>query len=130
MADDERRARGEEWFRKIYGDGVPIPADQMRDPFLDTMFKQLFGEIWPREGLSLRDRRLMAIGVLAALGEAETCGTQFQAALRNGELTESQVTEVLIFLAPYVGYPRLSRLRPIVLRVLAELAKEAGPAKD
>jgi 4-carboxymuconolactone decarboxylase len=96
MSDDERRRVGEEWFKKIYGDGVPIPTEQMQDPFLDLMFKQLFGEVWPREGLSLRDRRLMAIGVLAALGEA------------------------LIFLAPYVGYPRTSRLRPILLRILAK----------
>jgi 4-carboxymuconolactone decarboxylase len=120
MSDDERRRVGEEWFKKIYGDGVPIPTEQMQDPFLDLMFKQLFGEVWPREGLSLRDRRLMAIGVLAALGEAETCGIQFDAALKSGELTASQANEALIFLAPYVGYPRTSRLRPILLRILAK----------
>ncbi len=125
MSDAERRARGVEKFNEVYCGDLPVPpAGAM--PFFDLMMQQLFGEVWTREELSLRDRRLVTMGVIAALGEGETFGIQVRSAVKNGELTPTQVREMLIHLAPYAGYPRVAGLLGVVERTLAELAKGAA----
>ena len=105
MADSERRKRGVEMMRKVYaGDVVTPPPGVM--PFSDLMLEQLFAEVWTREELPVRDRRLVLLGIIGALGERDTFQIQVKAALKNGELTPAQVREVVITLANYAGYPR------------------------
>src|SRR5690606_21228303 len=50
---DERRARGLEMMRRVYGwDIDDAPGD-----FFGITADHLFGDIWTRPGLSMRDRR-------------------------------------------------------------------------
>jgi 4-carboxymuconolactone decarboxylase len=114
MTDDERRRRGEQAFEAVYGGVIDLPPAGERDAFLETMLGQLFAEVWSRETLSIRDRRLVIMGAIAALGERELFGFQARAALAKGELTREQIDEVVLTLAQYVGYPRASGLRAIV----------------
>src|SRR3546814_20992705 len=65
----------------------------------------LFGEIWNREGLSFRDRRLLLIGLLVGRGLHDVIDIQMEAALKNEELTESALREIVLLLAPYPGWP-------------------------
>lgn len=95
-------------MRKVYADIVPEPSEA--SAFGDLMLEQLFAEVWTREALSVRDRRLLTMGVIAALGESNVWGIQVRAALANGELDAQQVREALIHLAQYAGYPRVSGL--------------------
>jgi 4-carboxymuconolactone decarboxylase len=117
MTDDERRARGEQVFDQVYGGVVQLPPAGERDAFLDTMRAQLCGEVWSRDVLTIRDRRLLIMGVIAALGERDLFGIQARAALAKGELTREQLDEIVLLLAPYVGYPRASGLRAVVKQV-------------
>ncbi len=56
MADSERRERGLEMIKKVYaGDVVVPPAGNV---FTDVMLEQVFAEVWARDVLSIRDRRL------------------------------------------------------------------------
>lgn len=123
MADAERRKRGEQMIRKIYAGDVVVPPEGA-NPFGDVMLEQLFAEVWTRGELSIRDRRLLVMGVIAALGEKDTWKIQVRSALKNGELSEAQVHEVLIQLAQYAGYPRTAGL----LGPTFEAIKEAKPA--
>ena len=74
------------------------------------MIRSLFAEVWDRDVLSIRDRRLLIIGVIAAYGAADVWGLQVRAALDNGELTPEELRETLVMLAPYAGYPRVAPL--------------------
>ncbi len=123
MSDPTRRERGVAMMKKVYaGDVVTPPPGVM--PFSDLMLEQLFAEVWTREQLSLRDRRLVIMGIIAALGEKDTFQIQTRAALKNGELTPEQVREVLITVANYAGYPRAAGLIGPVEQTLAQAAKE------
>jgi 4-carboxymuconolactone decarboxylase len=88
------------------------------------MLEQLFAEVWTREVLSMRDRRLLLLGAIAALGERDTFQIQIRAALKNDELTPEQTREVLIFLVHYIGYPRAAGL----LGTLEQAIQESVPA--
>jgi 4-carboxymuconolactone decarboxylase len=70
MADTERRQRGAAMIKKVYAGDVVVPPAGA-SPFADVMLEQLFAEVWTREALSVRDRRLLIMGVIAALGEKD-----------------------------------------------------------
>jgi 4-carboxymuconolactone decarboxylase len=121
MSSDDRRERGLAKFNEVYCGDLPAPPAGSMD-FFDLMIDQLFGEVWTRPQLSQRDRRLLVMGVIAALGERDTFAIQVRSALKNGELTAEQAREVLIQLTQYVGYPRAAGL----LAVVEKAIKEAG----
>ncbi len=109
MSQTSRRERGAEMMKQVYAGDVVVPP-QGASAFADLMLEQLFAEVWTREALPVRDRRLLVMGVIAALGEPDTWKIQVRAALKNGELSVEQVREVLIHLAQYAGYPRAAGL--------------------
>jgi 4-carboxymuconolactone decarboxylase len=123
LSDQERWEKGAEVMAEVYGSEVMVPPAGNLD-FADLMVKHLFGEVWAREELSIRDRRLLTMGVIAAVGGADTFVIQVRAALTNGELTAAQVRELLIHLAPYAGYPRVASLIGPVEQALAELSAD------
>ncbi len=122
MADSLRRKRGLDKFNEVYCGDIPAPPEGALD-FFDIMLEQLFAEVWTRPALSQRDRRLVTMGVIAALGERDTFGVQLRAALKNDELTPAQCREMLIHLAQYAGYPRAAGLVGEVEKAIAEAAK-------
>lgn len=127
MTDDERWERGLAKFNEVYGGDVPAPPKGTL-AFFDLMLKQLFAEVWTRSELSQRDRRLVTMGVIAALGEVDTFGIQVRAGLKNGEFTPGQAREMVVHLAHYAGYPRAAGLLGKVEQVIAEAQRGAGPA--
>ena len=121
--DDERWERGLQMMRRVYaGDVVTVPKGTM--DFSDLMLEQLFAEVWTREALSVKERRLVIMGVIAALGEKDTWKIQAKAALKNGELDADQLREVVITLAHYAGYPRAAGILLPTEEVIAEVGSE------
>ncbi len=109
MADPARRKLGAETIAKVYAGDVVVPPAGA-NAFADLMLEQLFAEVWTRPALTIRDRRLLIMGVIAALGEGTTWKIQLKAALKNQELTPEQARETLIQLVQYIGYPRAASL--------------------
>jgi 4-carboxymuconolactone decarboxylase len=122
MSDSDRYERGLEMIKQVYAGDVVTPP--RGNPFTDIMLESLFSEVWTRDVLSMRERRLMLLATILTQGEATTFAIQAKAALKNGELTAEQLREVLVFLVHYVGYPRASGMLGVVEQVIAEL--EAG----
>jgi 4-carboxymuconolactone decarboxylase len=89
----------------------------------DWIVTSLFGGTYQRDGLTLRDRQLVNLGALTALGGVDPqLAGHVRTSLRVG-LTEAEVVEVFAHLAPYVGVPRaLAGLRVAT----AALAEGAG----
>ena len=124
-ADEERWERGAEMIKKVYaGDVVTAPKGVMA--FSDLMLEQLFAEVWTREALSVKERRLVIMGVIACMGEKDTWKIQAKAALKNGELTPEQLREIVITLAQYAGYPRAAGILGPTEAAISEVEKEQG----
>ena len=124
MADSERRRRGAEMMSRVYAGDVKAPPAGA-SAFVDLMLEQVFAEMWTREELSIRDRRLVLLGIIGALGEKDTFQIQVRSALKNRELTPGQVREVLITLANYAGYPRAAGLIAVTEQTIGAFEKEA-----
>lgn len=65
-----------------------------------------FGEIYARPGLAPRDRQLVTLGMLTALGGCEPQLEVHVTAALNVGLTPSQIVEALLHSAVYCGFPR------------------------
>lgn len=73
--------------------------------FATYLFEFPFGDIYSRPGLSLRDREIATIAALAAMGTAQPqLKVHIEAGLNVG-LTQEEITEVLMQMAVYAGFP-------------------------
>jgi len=118
--------RGRAKMREVYaGDVVDLPQGAI--PFNDVMLETLFAEVWGRDVLDLRSRRLLLMGVIAARGHVDTWKIQARAALRNGELTPDELRETLIALAPYAGFPPVSSLVVATEEVIGRWIADGEP---
>ena len=88
------------------------------------MLEQLFAELWTRDTLSMRDKRLLLIGIIAEKGEPLTFKIQVKASLKRGEINPDEARELLLFIAQYAGYPRAASMLGPLEEAIAECQKE------
>ena len=125
---DELRRKGLEKMNEVYGWEMP----DMPGEYFALTADHLFGTIWTRPGLSMRDKRIMTLTVVTALGISDLAEIQANAALANGELTEDELKEMAIFLTHYLGFPLGSKLDGVVTKVAGKRRKaaEKGEGED
>lgn len=96
------RARGEAVLNALWGE-VFTPSPGTED-FMNLTIDHLFGEVWSRPGLALRDRSLITVAALTVLGRAPQLDEHLEAAQRLG-ITRDELKEVMLHLAHYGGWP-------------------------
>lgn len=117
MADEERRARGLEWFERVMGFR---PPDVRGEPFLDVTLDHLFADVWSRPGLDVRARRIATLVVLMCLGHEATLKLHLGAAMRQGQLTDVEIDELIVHVAHYAGWPPAAIASQVVRALRAE----------
>ena len=117
----KRMTAGERMRRRVLGDShvdaAKAKTTVFTAPFQDLVERYPWGEIWTRAGLSLAERSIVALAVLASLGHDEELAMHVAAARRNG-LTVEQIREVLLQVAVYAGVPAGNRAFRVADRVL------------
>jgi 4-carboxymuconolactone decarboxylase len=81
-----------------------------------------FGDIYSREGLSLREREIATVAMLTAMGGREPQLRVHLGAALNVGLTAEEVEEVIIQTIPYAGFPTAINALTLLKAVLAERA--------
>ena len=64
----------------------------------------LYADVWERTGLSKRDRSLITVASLIALGRSDQLKVHLERALANG-VTREEIGESITHLAFYAGWP-------------------------
>jgi 4-carboxymuconolactone decarboxylase len=89
----------------------PVPVSASRDAVRDTVPKLIemtekvvYGDVWERPELSKRDRSLITVAALIAMGREEQLKGHMARALGNG-VTRSEIAEVITHMALYAGWP-------------------------
>lgn len=107
------------------------PAMEIVDSF-GIMAERQFADVWSRTVLSVKERRLLLLGLLVGQGLDEMTEVQLDTALRAGDLTETELREVVVFLTHYAGWARGSRLNDqvenLIERVRQARSGRADPA--
>jgi len=105
---ESRLERGKRALSEIDGQAghnvVAALADIAPD-FVTYLFEFPFGDIYSRPGLGLREREIATIAALAAMGNAAPqLKVHIEAGLNVG-LSRSEITEILMQMAVYAGFP-------------------------
>ncbi|MYW96216.1 carboxymuconolactone decarboxylase family protein [Amycolatopsis rubida] len=105
MAEQQSRAQ------QLVGDVAPKLAELTDDV--------LFGDVWARPGLSRRDRSLITVAALTALGRDGQLHSHLGLALANG-VTREELAELATHLAFYAGWPAGMTAATMLKQVLDE----------
>jgi len=63
-------------------------ADELTEAFQELITEYCWGAVWTREGLAHRDRSLLNLGMLTALGKPNELKLHIRGALTNGVTRE------------------------------------------
>ncbi|MGO3884982.1 MAG: carboxymuconolactone decarboxylase family protein [Mycetocola sp.] len=123
-----RLQRGITEFQRVYGPGTgPGLMDLQRGRARDLAQLGLefnFGDVNSRPGLSLRDRELITLGVLATLGGVDPQLRGHTRGALNAGATAEEVIEAVIHTVQYIGFPRALNAISVVTDALVEAGAE------
>ena len=87
-----------------YVDKAMANVDDFNRDFQRIVTQYCWGEAWGDDTLPPRERSILNLGMIAALGKMQEFETHFRGALRNG-LTPNELRAVLTHIAAYCGLP-------------------------
>ncbi|MFK4824319.1 4-carboxymuconolactone decarboxylase [Paenochrobactrum sp. BZR 588] len=107
-ASSSRYELGMQVRRSVLGDDHVDRASALIND-MDRQFQQLitesaWGTVWASEGLTKRERSIVTIALLAALGQDEELAMHIRATVNTGA-TKQDVCEALMHVAIYAGVP-------------------------
>lgn len=97
--------RGREMRRKLMGEaGVErmMAADDFQAPLENFVTKAVFGDAWTSDDLQLRERLLVTLGIVAALGKQIPTRRLTRLCITNG-VTKEEIRGVLTQVIAYAG---------------------------
>lgn len=128
MAKNDRAAKGKKVTQQLFGaQGLPPASGQMK-PFMDLTNDYLFGEVWTRPGLAMKERSRITCAVLAAFGREAQLKGHLRGALNLG-LKPAELRETLIHVAHYAGWSTGVIGLKALDEVIAERVEAAKTAK-
>ena len=92
-------------------------------PFREFILEGVWGRVWTRPGLARRDRSLLCLAMLAALGHEDELRLHVRAT-RNTGVTEEEIAEVLLQVAAYAGVPAANSALRVARAALDEMRRE------
>ncbi|MDU8946204.1 4-carboxymuconolactone decarboxylase [Ovoidimarina sediminis] len=125
----ERYERGMAVRRKVLGDAHVDRAEAAKTEF-DEAFQGLiteaaWGTVWASDRISDRERSMLTLALLAALGNFEEIPMHIRATARTGA-TKQDVLEAFQHVAIYAGVPRANRALAIAKATYAEMEDGDG----
>tara|TARA_X000000368_G_C22909354_1_gene657847 strand:- start:605 stop:991 length:387 start_codon:yes stop_codon:yes gene_type:complete len=94
-------------------------TNKIDERFQDFITEGAWGSLWSNEKLSRRDRSLITISLLAAIGHHEELEMHFNASKNTGA-TFDEISEVLMHVAVYAGVPASNSAFKILKKVFKE----------
>lgn len=113
-----RRVLGAAHVARAHGTTTAFDA-----PFQDLITEAAWGHVWSRDTISLRERSMLTIALLAGLGNDHELALHLRATANTGA-SEGDVMEALLHVAIYAGVPRANHAIAIAKKVFAELSQE------
>ncbi|WP_209506817.1 MULTISPECIES: 4-carboxymuconolactone decarboxylase [unclassified Ruegeria] len=98
--------------RRILGDAHVDRAEDAKsdldDPFQALITEGAWGTVWASDGISDRERSMLTLALLAALGNFEEIPMHIRATARTGA-SKRDVLEAFQHVAIYAGVPRANQ---------------------
>ena len=116
--------QGMQTRRRVLGDthvnAAEVQKNSFDAPFQELITEAAWGHVWSRHNWTLRERSIVTIALLAALGHLDEVAMHVRAA-RNTGATREDISEALLHTAIYAGVPAANSAIKVVKNVFAQL---------
>ena len=128
---EDRLRRGMDVRRNVLGDAHVDRAEAARTdfdaPFQDLITECAWGTVWESDAISPRERSMLTLALLAALGNYEEVAMHVRACRRTGA-SRKDIAQAFLHVAIYAGVPRANRAYAVAKEIFAEEDGEEGNA--
>ncbi|MBB3593245.1 4-carboxymuconolactone decarboxylase [Rhizobium sp. BK529] len=125
----ERFRQGMATRRSVLGDAhvdrAQAAATEFDKPFQELITEAAWGHVWSRPALTKRERSMITIALLAALGQDDEVAMHVRATANTGASRED-IREALLHVAIYAGVPAANHAIKIAKQVFEQM--DAGKA--
>jgi len=123
MPTEDSIKKGAEVMEKLFG--WKLDPKNVGDDFARVTIGNLFGDVWSRPGLELRDRSMVTVAALIVLARENELKVHLRGALNVG-ITRQQIQEMILQLAHYGGWPIAVAAGRAAQEVFTEIDKQAS----
>ncbi|KUP92907.1 4-carboxymuconolactone decarboxylase [Tritonibacter horizontis] len=117
--------------RKILGEAHVARAELKKtafdEPFQTLITEAAWGNLWASDGISDRERSMLTLALLAALGNFDEIPMHIRATARTGA-SKTDVLEAFQHVAIYAGVPRANHALKLAKDTYAEMEEEERSA--
>jgi 4-carboxymuconolactone decarboxylase len=124
---NDRFERGMKVLKKMGREKLMLNQKALSEDMYEMSVGHLFGDVWGRPGLSLRDRQLVTLAANIAMARPTGNHSHYLSSMHLG-ITRREIIEVMIQVGHYTGWPTLSNAVRQFTEILEE-QKEAARAK-
>ncbi|MGS4887674.1 4-carboxymuconolactone decarboxylase [Roseibium sp. MB-4] len=123
----DRYEQGLDVRRSVLGDAHVDRAEASKTdldaPFQTLITEAAWGTVWASDGISPRERSMLTLALLAALGNFEEIAMHIRATARTGA-SKQDVLEAFQHVAIYAGVPRANQALKIAKDTYADMERE------
>ena len=123
----DRFERGMKILKKMGRENLMLSQKALSPEMYEMSVGHLFGDVWGRPGLSLRERQLVTLAANIAMARPTGNHSHYLSSLHLG-ITQREIIEVMIQVGHYTGWPTLSNAVRQFTEILEE-KKAADQAK-
>lgn len=124
---EDSHIKGAKIRRQVLGDAHVDRAEAsltaLDQPFQDLITQSAWGTVWASDAISLRERSMLTLALLAATGNFEEIPMHIRATARTGA-SQQDVIEAFQHVAIYAGVPRANHALKLAKQTYAEMAAE------
>ncbi len=119
---DDRYERGRVRFLEVHDEKALAAVEGLGD-LGRSIVEFIYGDMYGRPELSIRDRELAAVAALVALGRSSQIPQHLRASLKAG-ITATELGEVIMQTATIAGFPVAMNAMSTLKSVVAETQRE------
>ena len=123
----DRFERGMRVLKRMGRENLMLNQKALSEDMYDMSVGHLFGDVWGRPGLSLRERQLVTLAANIAMARMSGNHSHYLSSMHLG-ITKKEIIEVIIQVGHYTGWPTLSNAVRQFTEILEE-KKEAEKAR-
>ena len=108
-----------------YVDRTQASRTALDAPFQQLITESAWGHVWSRPDISKRERSMITLALLAALGQWDELALHTRATANTGASADD-IRETMLHVAIYAGVPAANHAMKIVKQTLAEMKTSEG----
>ena len=128
MAVDDSYTKGLKKMKEMGREDTMLNQRKISEDMYQLSVGALFGDIWNRPHLSLRDRQLITMAANIALARPHGTHTHYKSAHHIG-ISHEEICEVIMHVGMYGGWPCIAHATEQYLEVLKERGDPMADAK-